>query len=101
MKISYKSAGIALLLAFPFLGSAATTSDIPLTFNDAVFSGVTNSGSVNLPNGGMLSNKSITVNGSTKFNMTEYKVTPPTVMMGTIKTGDAVTVEYSGKLMPK
>ena len=44
--------------------------------------------------------KSITVDGSTKFNMTEYKVTPPTVMMGTIKTGDAITVEYSGKLMP-
>lgn len=44
--------------------------------------------------------KSITVNGSTKFNMSEYKVTPPTVMMGTIKTGDAITVEYSGKLMP-
>lgn len=46
------------------------------------------------------SDKSITVNGSTNFNMTEYKVTPPTVMMGTIKTGDAITIEYSGKLMP-
>lgn len=44
--------------------------------------------------------KSITVNGSTKFKMTSYNVTPPTVMMGTIKTGDDVTIEYSVKLMP-
>lgn len=44
--------------------------------------------------------KSITVNGTTQFKMTEYKVTPPTVMMGTIKTGDDVTIEYNVKLMP-
>lgn len=44
--------------------------------------------------------KSITVNGSTKFKMTEYNVTPPTVMMGTIKTGDEVTIEYSVILKP-
>lgn len=45
------------------------------------------------------SDKSIAVNGSTKFNMTGYDVKPPTVMMGTIKTGDEITVTYSGKLM--
>lgn len=44
--------------------------------------------------------KSITVNGSTTFNMSEYKVTPPTVMLGTIKTGDEVTIEYQVKLTP-
>lgn len=42
--------------------------------------------------------RSITVKGATKFNMTEYKVTPPTVMMGTIKTGDSITIDYSAKL---
>lgn len=44
------------------------------------------------------SDKSISVNGSTKFKMTGYNVKPPTVMMGTIKTGDDITVAYSGKL---
>lgn|SRR5690606_7449025 len=44
--------------------------------------------------------KSISVKGSTKFNMTEYKVTPPTVMMGTIKTGDSITIDYNVKLTP-
>jgi hypothetical protein len=41
----------------------ATSGTIPLTFNDSMFSGVTNSGSVTLSSGGSLSNKSITVNG--------------------------------------
>ncbi len=44
--------------------------------------------------------QSISVNGTTKFNMTAYKVTPPTVMMGTIKTGDPITIDYSVKLIP-
>lgn len=44
------------------------------------------------------SDKSIAVNGSTKFQMTGYDVKPPTVMMGTIKTGDEITVTYSSKL---
>jgi hypothetical protein len=44
------------------------------------------------------SDQSISVKGSTKFDMSSYGVTPPTVMMGTIKTGDAITIEYNGKL---
>jgi len=44
------------------------------------------------------SDKSIAVKGSTTFNMTAYNVKPPTVMMGTIKTGDQITVDYNGKL---
>ena len=42
--------------------------------------------------------KSITVNGSTKFKMTDYQVKPPVLMMGTIKTGDDITIEYQVKL---
>lgn len=44
------------------------------------------------------SDGSISVKGSSKFDMSTYGVTPPTVMMGTIKTGDGLTIEYSGKL---
>lgn len=36
---------------------------IPLTFNDAMFAGVVNSGSISIPNGGSLSYKSITDSG--------------------------------------
>jgi len=42
--------------------------------------------------------QSISVTGSSKFAMTTYGVTPPTVMMGTIKTGDEITIDYSTKL---
>ena len=42
----------------------ATYDNIPLSWNDASFSGVTNSGSVTLKNGGTLSYKSITDTGN-------------------------------------
>ncbi len=44
------------------------------------------------------SDKSIAFTGNTTFKMTGYDVKPPTVMMGTIKTGDEITVSYNGKL---
>jgi hypothetical protein len=43
--------------------------------------------------------KSFTVSGSKKFKMSEYGVKPPTVMMGTIKTGDVITVTFSSKIV--
>lgn len=44
------------------------------------------------------SDKSVSVKGATKFKMTGYQVKPPTVMMGTIKTGDEITIDYNLKL---
>ena len=45
-------------------------------------------------NGVMNSDKSITYSGTYKLKMTDYKVTPPNIMFGAIKTGDAVTVKF-------
>jgi polyisoprenoid-binding protein YceI len=42
--------------------------------------------------------KSFTVNGAKKMKMTEYGVTPPTVMFGTIKTGDDLTIVFNAKV---
>lgn len=36
----------------------------------------------------------ITLNGSHKIKMTDYKVDPPTAMFGTITTGEDVTVKF-------
>jgi polyisoprenoid-binding protein YceI len=36
----------------------------------------------------------ITVSGSSAFKLTDFKVDPPTALLGTIKTGDDVTVEF-------
>lgn len=38
--------------------------------------------------------KSITVNGNYTLQMTSYNVDPPTAMLGSLKTGDKVTLEY-------
>ena len=40
------------------------------------------------------SGNSVKLTGSNTFNMTDFKVDPPTALMGTIKTGDTVTINY-------
>jgi polyisoprenoid-binding protein YceI len=37
----------------------------------------------------------ITCTGSDKLNMTDYAVKPPTFMMGAMKTGDAITLDFT------
>lgn len=49
---------------------------------------------------GQFKANTITIKGSTKLTMTTYKVVPPTVMLGTIKTGDGLTIEYQATLTP-
>lgn len=39
----------------------------------------------------------LTINGSKKMKMTDFGVKPPTVMMGTIKTGNDITIAYNLK----
>lgn len=39
--------------------------------------------------------KSFNCTGVKKFKMSEYGVKPPTVMMGAIKTGDAISITYN------
>ncbi len=37
------------------------------------------------------------VNGETTFKMTQFGIEPPKALMGTIKTGDEITVKYSAE----
>ncbi len=41
--------------------------------------------------------KSFTVTGVKKMKMTEYNVSPPKALMGTIKTGDDISISYNLK----
>jgi polyisoprenoid-binding protein YceI len=41
--------------------------------------------------------KSFTVTGVKKMKMTDYNVKPPTVLFGTITTGDAISISYNLK----
>jgi hypothetical protein len=45
--------------------------------------------------GVMNADKSITYSGTYQLKMTDYKVDPPSLMMGAIKTGDLVTVKFN------
>ena len=37
----------------------------------------------------------LTFTGTVSFNMTDFKVDPPTAMMGTLKTGDEISIPYT------
>lgn len=43
--------------------------------------------------------KSYTIAGAKKIRMTDYGVTPPSVMLGTIKTGNDITVYFNAKIV--
>jgi polyisoprenoid-binding protein YceI len=43
--------------------------------------------------------KSFIVKGTKKMKMTDYQVKPPTVMLGTIKTGNDITISYTIKFV--
>lgn len=43
--------------------------------------------------------KSFNCTGAKKIKMTDYNVKPPSVMMGTIKTGDEITITYNLKII--
>jgi hypothetical protein len=49
-------------------------------------------------NGKVNADKTITVTGAKKISMKEFGMTPPSFMMGTIKTGNDVTLKFDLKL---
>ena len=48
-------------------------------------------------NGVVNADKTITITGAQKIKMSEFGVKPPTFMLGALKVGDQVTVEYNLK----
>lgn len=42
----------------------------------------------------VIDGEALSFNGAITFNMTEFNIDPPTALMGTIKTGDEVTISY-------
>ncbi|MFZ6000756.1 MAG: YceI family protein [Bacteroidota bacterium] len=47
-----------------------------------------------------LPNGNVVITGSRKLNMVEFKMDPPTAMMGTINVGEEVTVNFESTLTP-
>jgi polyisoprenoid-binding protein YceI len=49
----------------------------------------------------VLANGDVKISGSKKLNMKDFSMTPPTAMMGTIKVGEEVTVNFEILLTPE
>jgi polyisoprenoid-binding protein YceI len=49
---------------------------------------------VNLPVAIQMVGQKVQVSGKYPFNLTDYQIDPPTAVLGTIKTGNAVTVHF-------
>jgi polyisoprenoid-binding protein YceI len=59
---------------------------------DVTLAGVTKR--ISLPFTGVQTGDKVTINGSKELKMSEFNIKPPTAMLGTLKTGDQVTVAF-------
>lgn len=50
---------------------------------------------ISFPVNATLTANGIIFNGTTSFKMTSFSVTPPRALLGTIKTGDEITIEFN------
>ena len=51
-------------------------------------------------NADVIENGNIKVTGSKKINMTDFDVSPPTAMMGSLKTGEDITISFDLYFVP-
>lgn len=54
-----------------------------------------NTRTVEIPMEGDISNKKLNIKGTKSLKMSSFGIEPPTVMFGTIKTGDKVKIHYT------
>jgi len=59
---------------------------------DVILAGVTKR--ITLVFSGLHSGNKITIKGSKELNMNDFKIKPPTAMLGTLKTGEEVTISF-------
>ncbi len=59
---------------------------------DIVLAGVTKR--IKLTFAGTHAGNKVTIKGSKELNMNDFKIKPPTAMMGTLKTGEQITVSF-------
>jgi len=59
---------------------------------DIILAGVTKR--IQLTFAGTHTGNKITIKGSKELNMNDFKIKPPTAMMGTLKTGEQITVSF-------
>lgn len=82
------------LITFELMEVTSITTDSVFTTGKLTMAGVSNT--INLAGAYTIDGEgALSVSGSKKLNMTDYKMKPPRAMMGTIRTGDDVEIVFS------
>ena len=76
------------------LSSATINNDVIKTHGMLTIAGVTKEVIIDV-HAVINADETITCTGSEKLNMTDYQVKPPKFMLGAMKTGDAVTLDFT------
>jgi len=75
------------------------------TFRGTAYGTLTIAGktkNVSIPfSGSARNNNTVTVKGEEKINMNDFNISPPTAMLGTLKTGEIVTVDFQMDFVPE
>lgn len=87
----YKTINYRLTKVLKITKTAANTYSIEAQ-GDLTISGVTKN--ITQIFTAVVSGKKVILSGKTKITMMQYKVTPPTALFGTIKTGPDVTIDF-------
>lgn len=87
----YKTINYRLTKVLKITKTAANTYSIEAQ-GDLTISGVTKNTTQVFT--ALVSGKKVILSGKTKITMMQYKVTPPTALFGTIKTGPDVTIDF-------
>lgn len=80
--------------------SGANSSFKALATGKLTIAGVTKYISMTV-SGNELANGSVEIHGSKDLKMTQFDVTPPTALLGTMKTADEITIEFNITLKPE
>jgi len=76
------------------LSSATVNNDVIKTRGTLTIAGVTKEVTIDV-HAVVNADETITCSGSEKLNMTDYGVKPPKFMLGAMKTGDAITLDFT------
>ncbi|UII25601.1 YceI family protein [Fulvivirga maritima] len=80
-------------IKYVFKSVKSTSGNQLTTTGTLTLAGV--SKTITMPVTAQVSGNTVTFKGKYTFNMTAFKIEPPTALMGTITTGDEVTVEFN------
>ncbi|MBL3655933.1 YceI family protein [Fulvivirga sediminis] len=82
-------------IKYAFKSVSSTSGNKLTTTGTLTLAGV--SKTITMPVTATVSGNTVTFKGKYTFKMSSFKIDPPTALMGTVKTGDEITVEFNAQ----